>query len=405
MLKRRISKYKGVVFFSILKYIEIIITSFTTFILAKKLGPIQLGEAVPILLYITYANYLALGLNQVITKNYSRTSEEKKVSFITLNFQYLLVASVFNLVLAWQMLDREYATFAAVVSIFTIWRGFFSSYYRAVGRIRVLNINNVLFSLVLFVVIFFFVSKLSAYLHAWALVLLFAIIFYCLPDSLFFKKIFKNLNKIPSKQDIKFNFSEGIKLALTGIITTIFITFDRFIINKLEIPLEIKGSFQLADYIGMAIYMMATTIIFYFYPQWIQKIREDAFFSKKYLKNCIRLVLLSPFIILLIYLISLVLIPFLFPEYPDLLNIVVGVVFSKLAVVSISFVSLYYIGKDKEQKFLSKAIFPISVLFAFVFYAWVVKLDHYILVPILNGTVLFITSVYLMRELTKSNID
>src|SRR5690606_31035056 len=117
----------------------------------------------------------------------------------------------------------------------------------------------------------------------------------------FFNNVFRHLKNIPSKEEVKFNFSEGIKLALTGVITTILLTCDRFVINHLKIPVELKGTFQLADYLGMAVYMVFTTVIFYFYSKWIQKIRDDKHFANKYLTYCGYSIFLSPIILLIIY--------------------------------------------------------------------------------------------------------
>lgn len=395
------SKHKGVIIFSLLKYIEIIVTAFTTFFLAKKLGPHELGHALPILLYITYANYLALGLNQTVTKNLSRVEKVKKVSFVTINMQYLLVISVVNFCLAYLFLDNKYAFFAALISILTIFRGFFSSYFRAINRITVLNVNNIIFSSVLFSLVFLYVSSLCTYLYVWSILLMFSVFSYALFDVAFFKRVLRNLLSTPNRKDLLFNFTEGIKLALTGVVTTIFLTFDRFIINKLDIPLEIKGSYQLADYVGMAIYMVATTIIFYFYPRWISLIREDESFSQYYLKRCTIILLLAPIIIAVVYIVGQVFIPLFFPEYPNLLWIVLCVVYSKLSIVSLSFISLYYIGKDQENNYLRRTFYAVGLILIFAVWGSIVKYENYFLYPLINGTILFTISLITLVQLKK----
>lgn len=395
----KLGQYKGVVIFSILKYVEIILTSLTTFFLAKKLGPSQLGMALPILLYITYANYLALGLNQVVTKNFSRIEAGKRVDFITINLQYLLLSSILNILLAVCVIGYNYGLIGACISILIILRGFFSAYFRAIEKISVLNINNIIFSSFLFISVLAMVDSLSIYLNIWAGLLLLAVFLFFLFDYKFFTKVFLNLTSIPSKESVKFNLYEGMKLAITGGISTILLTCDRFIINQIDIPIETKGSVQLADYVGMAVYMIATTIIFYFYPSWVKRIREDYSFCNLYLKYCTYIVLSTPILIIVVFFLGKILIPVFFSEYPDLLYTVCAIVFSKMAVIALGFISLFYIGKDEEKTYMRKLIIPLFVIIIIGCVIVYFKSFPFIIVPLINGVIIFIVSLFLIRDL------
>jgi O-antigen/teichoic acid export membrane protein len=391
--------YKSVIIFSVLKYLEIILTSLTTFFLAKKLGPIQLGRALPVLLYITYANYLALGLNQVVTKNFNRIEEINKSRFLAINLQCLIITSFANILLSSFFVEDNYSNIVALISMLTIYRGFFSAYFRAVDRIRIININSIIFSFLLFIVVLFTVESLNSYLYSWSILLFIVLILFYSNDLYFFNRVFLRLGIIPTMKDVKFNIYEGIKLALIGLSTTILLTIDRLIINKLEIPLKLKGSFQLADSVGMAIYMVATTIIFYYYPSWIHKLRGDKLFIKRYLNNCFYIILCIPFILIIICLFGSILIPIFFPEYPKLLNITCMMLISKLSVISLSFVSLFYIGKDNESHYLKKISIPIMLIILNGFIVITKQAQEYLIVPLLNGIIIFSISIHTIHSL------
>ena len=274
-----ILKSSSAFWYSILKYLEIGITAFTTFLVAEKVGPVEMGKAVPLLLYITYANYLALGVNQVVIKNYSLIVKEGNVvNFITINLQYILLVCLLNFIIAYLVIDETYFMVAALVSCAILLRGFFTSYFRVVYRIRILNKNNIIFSLILLIMVVFFVESWYDYMFWWAISIWICVGLYLVDGFNFFKKIFANIFKCPNISEIKYNLGEGAKLALMGAFTTVLLTADRFVLTHTDVSLAIKGSYQLADYAGMATYMVITTVIFYFYPKWIERLRNEEHF-------------------------------------------------------------------------------------------------------------------------------
>ncbi len=394
---------KEVIIFSLLKYLEVFITALTTFFLAKQIGPNKLGESIPIFLYITYANYLSLGVNQTIVKDLSRTDEHDKLSFLTFNIQYLALIGFINLLLAGIILDK-YFILAALVSNANLFRAFFSSYYRATYRIRILNITNILYSILMLTGVLLLVNTLKEYLIVWLISLFLCLILYSFFDLNTYKRIFLNLLSLPQKNIIQFNLSEGIKLATTGIVTTILITSDRFIFNKINVSLEIKGSYQLADYVGMAVYMVFTTIIFYYTPKWIERIRNDHIFSRKYLNNCLKFYFIIPLLLLIVYIFSKLLCPIFFPEYPDLQNLIVVVLFSKISVVFVSLLSLYYVSKDKEKSYLKLMFFPILLIGLLALFILTNSSISYYLVPVLNGLIILLFTIIYFFDLMKRKI-
>ena len=131
-MKFKLSKYI-VLLFSLLKYIEIILTSLTTFSGRKiRTNSTRYGSAY--LLYITYTNYLALGLNQVVTKIIAVSNRIKKVGFITINFQYIILSSVINVLLAFVFIGKTYGFNCCIrFNINNFLEVSFSAYYRG-GR-------------------------------------------------------------------------------------------------------------------------------------------------------------------------------------------------------------------------------------------------------------------------------
>ena len=388
-----LSKNRGVVTFSLLKYVEILVTSFTTFFLAKKIGPEEMGFAIPVFLYITYANYLSLGVNQVVTKNLSRFKNKSKIiSFLRINFQFLICVSFINMLLAFVLLDNKYAFLVGIISIFTIFKGFYMSYFRAVYKIFILNKNNLIFSILLFFSVFLFVNTLWDYLLTWAISLSFSLVLYFLDDLDLFKKIMKKLHKFPSRLDLIYNLKEGIKLAVAGLFTTILLTSDRFLINQLDVPVKLKGSYQLADYVGTAFYMIITTFSFYYQPKLIEKIRTDKLkFRKTYVNYIKKSFILVPFFLLLIHYSSKLVSFYIFPEYENLEVYVTLSVYVKLSVVYLSLMSLYHIGLDKETHYIKSLKFLVVTLVLALLLIYYLKVSFF-WVPIAIGSTVFIES-------------
>jgi O-antigen/teichoic acid export membrane protein len=402
--KLSLRQFKSVFWFSILKFLEVVVTSLTTFLVAKKIGPAEMGKAIPILLFITYATYLSLGVNQVLLKNYSRVDAEgKSYDLVKVNFQYLTVVSFVSVIVSYIFINPLYAIYAAIISICTLFRSFFMSYFRVISRMNVLNKNNLVFSLLFLLSTLFFVESLRDYLFFWACSLATSLIFYFLDSRSFFIKIFKNIFVLPKKQQLIFSLSEGAKLAATGLVTTILLTSDRFIVNNLSIELQMKGAYQLADYVGTAYYMFFTTIIFYYYPQLISRLRDDKIFRKTYLKYLKIAGTTVPVLLGIIYFLAKFVGPKVFPEYSSLEVFVVTSVFIKSGVILVSSFSTYYIAINRENKYLAGTL-PLlaAYLSAGVFYVYLPSYKL-IYVPLTLGILLMSHFLYKIFTIENTN--
>lgn len=373
------------------KYLEIVITSLTTILLAKKLSPEEMGLSMPVLLYITYANYLSLGVNQVILKNYSRFKDQQQIEeFLRINLQYLFSIGIVNVILAYCFLSPKYALLAAAVSMGIMLRSYFMSYFRVVDRTIVLNKNNLIFSVLFLAGTFVFVDSVSKYLIVWCIAIWFALVLYFIDDFRFYVRIFARFLKKPSKEQITFNITQGIKLAVTGFIATLFLTSDRFIINKMQVPLDFKGSYQLADFVGSAYYLIITTIIFYFYPKLIARIRDDENFKKLYIGYIGKGLKISPLIIGLTYVASLGVSKWIFPEYPNLSYLITASVGLKTAIIFVTSFSIYYIAIDKEKLYIQSMVYSIAAFLVIGFLLVMLGSAFALYVPLILCLVLLI---------------
>ena len=363
MLSLKIKKQGGVIVFTVLKYFELAVSAITTFFVAKKIGPTELGHSITVLLYITYSNYLSLGLNQALMKNISKFSTELQIKeFITANLQYILLACCLNITICYFVINEPFMFFTILISCGVLLRGFFSSYFRSIYKIRVLNINNTLFSISLLGLVFLYVNTWYEYMVYWAISIWGCLLLYFVSDYIFFIQIVKGSFKKISIEQLKFNLSEGVKLAITGIITTFLLTTDRIVISHKDYPIEVKGTYQLADYFGTSFYMFVTTIFFYYYPKWIEKIRNDTSFRKKMMEYVKKTMYLPPLFALIFFLIAKLSVYLFFHDYNELEYMVIGSVLLKSFVIINSLFSIYFIGIDKENEYI-KQTFPACVLF------------------------------------------
>lgn len=394
------SQYKGLFKYATFKGVEVVLTSSITLILAKKIGPNQYGLLLPILLYITYANYISFGVNQVVVKNYSRIKQTTSIeSFLGSNLKILFFTFVINIFLTTYIFHFRQNIIIASISTLIILRGFFSSYFRAVDRIYILNYVNISYSVLLLGLVFIWGNTITNYLNFWALSIFVACIIYFLYDRAVFQLIFINALFKFNSQEIRRSLLEGVKLGLTGILTTILLTYDRLIINSLNINPDVKGSYQLADNFGTAFYIVFTTIIFFYYPRWIEKLRENPEFRITFTQNIKKVVAFIPFVLMISFFLAKVINSLIFPEFIELEIYITLSIFIKCCTVSTALTSILYISKDKEKKYLKRAFILILPIFLII-YLLSSKMPIW-LIPIITGsTVLSFT--FLSLEKSKS---
>lgn len=371
MIFNQLVKYKGVISFSGLKYLEIAITALTTFLVAEKIGSVEFGKSVETLLFITYSSYLSLGVNQVIIKNFSKFPENnEKHQFLRINFQYILIASISCMPLAFVALNDGIWALAALISAASLLKSFFMAYFRVTDKIWILNKNNIVFSALLLVLSFLFVNTWQEYLCAWVISLWLSLIIYIYDARVVMKTIFISFFYQISISNLKWLFKEGANLSIVSVIITLYLTVDRLLFTNSSFSENIKGSYQLADYFGMALYMLLTTILFYYYPKLIAKLREDFKFRSNYISK-LRLVLMGviPLIFSVYFFIVLIQLSF-FIDYPNLAVFVsLNVLIKSLVFVS-SIIGLFYISLDLEKTYIKLCLPTVLVILALLVFSW-----------------------------------
>ena len=185
---------------------------------------------------------------------------------------------------------------------------------------------------------------------------------------LMFKEILKELLKLPNFMKLLGSFKEGIKLAFLSGVGTIFLTNDRFLINYLDISDTIKGSYQFADNMSTAIFIGFSSIIFYFTPNWINKINEDKSFFIRLSKIVNYGLLAIPVIVFFAYIIVGYLNEFWFLEYSDLSVYILLTLTLKLLILLSGIYTLVFIGLNDEIKYLKLSIIPLFLLVVLFFY-------------------------------------
>jgi O-antigen/teichoic acid export membrane protein len=351
------NSYRGVVVFSGLKYLEILITAVTTFYMAQKIGAVEMGKAIPVLLYITYSSYLSLGVNQVIIKNFSKLKKDSiKFNFLKINFQFILIVSILGFFGAYLFVTSGFFLFTGLICVATLIKSYYISYFRVCDKIWVLNKNNIVFSVALLLFTIFMVNSWLEYLMFWALSLWISLFLYLYDArNLLLKVMFSFFKPIKWKllTDV---LSDGLKLAFLGGVTTVFLTLDRLLISNFNIDLSLKGTYQLADYVGMAIYMVITTVLFYYYPILIKKLRESLSFRNYFITKIniffFFIFPFSAFMGLLVWCVQ----NFVFQDYIDLPTYVFLNVIIKLLILAGTSYSVIYISMDQETSFIKSSL-------------------------------------------------
>ena len=251
-------------YFTFFKYVEVVLNGILMLILAKLIGPSEMGKSISSLLYITYSAYLTLGLNSVIVKNFKKIeSKSQQISFLTINFQLLVFLSSLNFIITFFIFSVDVFFLVSIISVGYVFRSFFSAYFRVVDKTYVLNINNILLSILLILGTYLYVNLWIEYLFIWSIVILITTIVYFIFDYKLFSIIIKNSLRIQNNIKLKHNVIEGLKLSSLAILSTIYLSADRFIINGMNLSNELKGSYQFADNFSSAVFIGFSALIFF----------------------------------------------------------------------------------------------------------------------------------------------
>ena len=375
-------------------------------VIAKLIGPAEMGKSITSLLYITYSAYLSLGLNSVIVKNFKiLKNKNEQINFLTINFQLLTLLSCLNFFITYYIFSIEFFFLISIISIGTLFRSFFSSYFRVIDKTYVLNINNILLSLLLIFATLLFVNNWNDYLYVWALVILTNLLSYFLFDLKTFSLVLKKSFSIPKKSIIIINTQEGLRLSLLAVLSTIYLSADRLIINNMDISNDLKGSNQLADNFSTAIFIGVSALIFYFTPNWINNIKNDFSYSNNLFKIANFSFFIVPVLSFITFLIGYIVELYWFTEYVSLSNFVFISTFLKLLILFSGIESLIFIALDKEIKYFKiniPSLFLVVLTFIY-FNFYETDQNKILLVPVILSLIivilLFVQRIFIKKIL------
>lgn len=319
-------------------------------ILGSNLGPKELALLMPVQLVVSYSSYLTLGTNRSYIKNFARFKYKRNLDvFSLINFQVSLSAIVVGTVILY-FLNFAWDVFLPLICLmaYTVLKNYFYAFFRMNNKLWQLNVNGVLYGGGMLVSAYLATGFLE-YLYYWSYTVLILILIFLLSYDV------KNYRRIFTKQKkslYNFTFSQSLRLSIFAISNTVLITFDRVLIETTDIiSLESKGSYQLAEMIGQAGFIALSSIVFYYDPIWIDKLRKSDLFARKFRTNSD----LSLFLIILAisfsYLFMRYVKPVWFDSYTDLSRFIYFITSMKILVLSINFKRIYLLTFNLELQY------------------------------------------------------
>lgn len=377
--------------YSLFKYLEIGSLALVNLILAEKVGPSQLGLLMPVLIFITYSNYSIFGAPQLILKYLPRKhSNSSKERLLGSSSKLLSVGFLITLIAAFTILDGQYVGLVFYICVATFISSFIASKLRVDFSFTPINIANFLSSFGLLALTFYYVQDINTYLLALAFAKSCMLLVYVCSDFKFFLSSFMSIWKRIEFKVFYFYSRASLTMALSGLAFTLLMSIDRLTIQSWGLHSVDLGVYQLADTIGMAIYLGVTTLLFYFYPLFLKKINEDKLFRRNYLKGLMYLSVV-PFIS---YYLSDFILGFLdgviFEAYLGVWDLVPKIIVLKLTLIAYSSLLTYFISISKDMIGVSITICLCLSLFLISYILIPPNLNSLTLLPIAYSLIIFV---------------
>ncbi|WP_305463969.1 hypothetical protein [Photobacterium leiognathi] len=247
--------------YSTLKYVEMFILAIVNILLARKIGPAEMGYGMSFLLFVTYSNYFNLGGPQVYLKM-KAIGNRVDYNIISKNIILALLFSLFIPLILFDNIDDS--IFIGLVSITVLLRSYYLSRCRLKENLKAINIINIFGSFSLLLLFFLFVNNFTDYIKMWFVSNLLVLIIYVFYEVEFTRKLINGVFFKVNFDDLMFFYGVGIKLSLIGLVTTLFLSMDRLMISMLDNDQKTLGVYQLSDTMSMLFYVFITNVQFYF---------------------------------------------------------------------------------------------------------------------------------------------
>ena len=360
--------------FSVLRYLEYGIIALSYIVIAKKVGPAEYSKTIPGFIFITYSQYLMMGLNGALIKAYvvDSTFEIKQI-YVKNTLYFAFFISFVAFILGVISLPKQLFV-VSLISSMVYFQNVFQTLLRLEDKILGINFSNLVFSVIYFVLVFFYAKNVQLFFLYW----LFSLVISNLLNAIQAYPILKKLQLRFHKKDIlqviktiKPQIKLGTKMTLMGIVSTYFLTFDRFLLNNFSANKSLKGNYQLADNIASTIYLFFVTVVFYYTPAILKKASLSPVFRVQMLRFGTAFVLiLSVLAIGITPLIDKFIIIKYFPAYAELTHFLTYQFILKIIILSIGIAGNISIALNSEVKFLKWWFLAISIAgtLLFVFY-------------------------------------
>lgn len=339
--------------FTCARYLELGCLAIAIMICAKKIGPEEMSNSIPIFLYITYANYLGLGGTLILYKRYLLSDEWKKIELFNTLLRLFLCSALAAFILAVIFLKPEYAFWTFGISFCTYFRALFECYLRLVERIVWVAVNDILLSTFMILSTFFFVESFRQYLILFFLGKLLTLLLYSYNMSSYLILRIRDLVYQRISWSSYFFFcKEGVRLSLLSLCSTILLSIDKFFVNKFRCDQALKGSYQLAEMIASILYVLLAGFGVYYFPKLIIFLQEKKN-EKKYLDVLLKIAFSIPLVMVLFYLFCSYIVSPIFKNYGDWAQYTFFLSGAKIGVFILVMLANIYIAANKEMFFVA----------------------------------------------------
>ncbi len=379
------------------------------YLISKFLSVEQFGIYTFFILFLGYYAIFNLGTISGLNIELPYSIEKKRNRIVdtqiqTVNTYYIILflltlvfATIYYYFANYKLLEEKIG-FGSVVllCILTQYEYFLLSILRAKGKMKVINIANVIFTFMqlstLILIVFYGVNGLFIKLVLSQFIYI---------SYLTYNKGFKITFKF--NRGVFFNILKvGIPLYLLNYILTFSYSFDKLLV-KTNLDSHSLGlySFGNSSFVFFNIIQMA--LINFYYPQFIQLISQKKFEDvwKLYVKNTLIVFILFLMVSIVTMLLSKSIFQFLLPNYFESLLVFKISIFSGLFFIS-TFGCYNIITSTKELKpvmFYHIIILLFLVVIPYLYSKlFLVKINHLAIVILFGYFFIFITSVFITRS-------
>jgi hypothetical protein len=269
--------------YTALKYIEFGVTALLTILLSARVSAEEYGAAAIFFLSVTYLQFASFGANQVLVKWYStRKDEEGGLVSINLMFWTTLLACLLILLVSVCMGSLMFFYAAAVASLKLLYEAFVNI-FRVTEKLQRINMLSFLFSVLFLSSTFLFAFSVQSYFLSWlgALVVSIAWALFLLPSKVLKLQLF-----LDNVGQVSRFLGDGVMMLMINFVTLSLTTFDRGILNLVQVPKAYVGSVQLVDTITNGVILSVTSVMFVLLPRIYSMMRKaEIQINKLYLRS------------------------------------------------------------------------------------------------------------------------